>query len=128
VTVAARRVDPVRVPPEPFVVLVDPLAAVGGREPVDPVDPVRGLAVDVFAPAVEVLALPEVVFAPPEPGRRPAAAVLAAAEPGRCALVVRTPVPEVAGAVAPAAPAGSTVQFLNMKNCCPSVHRFVVTQ
>jgi hypothetical protein len=60
---------------------------------------------------------------------------LAAVAPGRTApgrrelCPVRTAgVPVVAAAVAPAAPAGSTVQFLNMKYCWPSVHRFVVTQ
>jgi hypothetical protein len=121
-------------------------------EPPEPAGAARPLAVPVFAPpAVDpvraplpaVLAAPdpETALAAPDPEAALAApdpeAALAAPDPaeaeeperGRSELwVARTGPPVVAPASAPAAPAGSVVQFLNMKNCWPSVHRLVVTQ
>jgi len=120
---ASPRADPVRVPPDLFVPAVDPLPALTGRAPEDAedpedavpdlltwaaLDPGRVVAAPVRAPPAAVLAAP--VFAPE------------ACRGELCA------VPVVAAAVAPAAPVGSTVQFRNMKNCWPSVHRWVVTQ
>jgi len=111
-----------------FPLLAVPLLAVPVRVAVDPL---RGLA-----PAFRVPAGARLV---PEAGRWVLGVVrvlvvVRALVAARALLAVRTLVPllvpllGVAGAVALAAPAGSVVQFLNMKYCWPSVHTFVVTQ
>jgi hypothetical protein len=78
----------------------------------------RGAVASVRPLLAAVRAPPDGAFAlPPADGR-------AAPEVGRSELlVVRTVVP-----AAPAVAGTGGSQFLNMKYCWPSVHRFVVTQ
>ncbi|HJZ01647.1 MAG TPA: hypothetical protein VJ305_13055, partial [Streptosporangiaceae bacterium] len=135
---ASPRADPVRgrVAPAPAVadagrdVLVRPLA---------PAD--AGLAVlELRVPLAPVFAEPAAGFTEPAAGftvlelRVPLFTVFAELAAGFAAPDVRRAVlwvaraAPVAAAVALAACASSAVQFRNMKNCWPSVHRLVVTQ
>jgi hypothetical protein len=100
--------------------------------------PVRAPLDAVLVPADPVRALPAAVLAGPEPGPElepdPERGAVRVAEVLAVeVLAVRAAVPVLAvlaaaGAVAAAAPVGTMAQFLNMKNCWPSVHTFVVTQ
>jgi len=82
-------------------------------------EPVRGPP--VRAPPAAALAAPD-PEAPGDPGRGDPGR----GDPGRGELCAVRTEPTGPAVVAPAAPIGS--QFLNMKNCWPSVHRLVVTQ
>ena len=123
VAAALRDADPVRA-------ALAPLLPPAGRDPAEP-SRLTCVVLDagrVLEDPVRVLEDPVRALADPV---RPAA--LAAPEPGRSELCVARaalppPVPGAAAAVAPATPAGSTSQFLNMKNCWPRVHTLVVTQ